>query len=132
MYRDAIRLRPHYAVPKYGYGELLFRQNQFTEARSILEEAVREDSSSETILTLLGLTYARTGDVGKSAAIGDTLLAKNRDTPAGHLVYIEVGLQSGDTGLARSHYDSFLQTGQDRTDYESVRNLYRFLRNDEE
>ncbi|WP_245978266.1 M48 family metalloprotease [Allostella humosa] len=69
-YREALRLAPGEALLRYGLAQVLLERNDqsaATEARALLNEAVRHETRNPSFWRLLAIAYGREGNLGMTA-----------------------------------------------------------------
>ncbi|BBK41369.1 peptidase M48 [Allostella vacuolata] len=69
-YREALRLAPAEPLLRYGLAQVLLERNDVeaaTEARALLNEAVRHETRNPSFWRLLAIAYGREGNIGMAA-----------------------------------------------------------------
>jgi predicted Zn-dependent protease len=69
-YREALRLAPAEPLLRYGLAQVLLERNSApgaTEARALLNEAVRHETRNPSFWRLLAIAYGREGNIGMAA-----------------------------------------------------------------
>ncbi len=129
FYLKALRIRPYSSVIMNELGQLYMKEGKYDPALEILIEAHTLAPEHNFIIESLALAeiYKRNLDAALNWA--DTLFIRDKNSPGGHLVRMSVALQKGDINTAREQYEQYLKYGVGRSDYERIREYYKYLTN---
>jgi Tfp pilus assembly protein PilF len=126
-YHRALSLKPYHTGMLNELGQLYMRQQKHDQAIAILSRAHRMAPERSFITESLALAYIYLKRLDTAAALADTLFMTEPNDPGAHLIRLTIALNQGDTETARRHYRQFLTHGQGRSDYERMREYYRYL-----
>lgn len=124
---EAVKERPDNPRWLNELGQVYLDAGQLEQALAILKEARRYGPSMTFIAEGIGLTWYRMGDFAAAEAVADTLFMGDLHSPGGHLLRMVVAISAGDLQAARYHYEQYLEYGKGRSDYEGIREFYRYL-----
>lgn len=126
-YGRAITLKPYSAETLNELGQLYIEYEKYDKAIQILKGARTHSPDHIYITESLALAYIHKRQYDSSLALAHILFANDKNSPGGHLVKMVVALWNNDRETAQNHYLEYLKYGQDRPDYESIREYYNHL-----
>ncbi|MCH9030781.1 MAG: hypothetical protein IIB00_00775 [candidate division Zixibacteria bacterium] len=126
-FKRALKLRPVSAPLRDEGGRLYFSWGKYKEAIEMFREAHYLDPSLPYVLEGLGMSYYHENHLDTALLIADSLFSKNKNSPAGHMLYVVLALRRNDTATAKHHYSEFLKFGRSRQDYQTTKNNYLYL-----
>jgi len=72
----------------------------------------------------MGLAFYKLNKFDSTLLVADSLFARDRNSPGGHLLKMVIALQSGDRKNAKSHFAEYKKYGSNRSDYRNILEYY--------
>lgn len=127
LFERALRLQPYRAEIMNEYGQLLMTMKEYDAALPILKKARAIKSGLTFIAESLALDYIYLKDYDAADAVADTLFEMQENSPGAHLIKLTIALNKGERVKAMIHYSEFVEHGQGRSDYETMKKYYDYL-----
>ncbi len=105
-------------------GQAYLDQARVEQALAALRKSRSLAPSWTVPLESLALVAIRTSDYEKATSYADTLFLQDPHSPGGHLIYMVVELNRGNSIEAARHYEDFCRFGKRRSDYGRIRDSY--------
>ena len=102
-YRQILKLDPHLGPAYNNLGALYFKQGQFQDAATILEQGLKVDRSMASASALLGLSLFQMGEYSKAKAPLETALKSNPNDDNAELALVNDLTKLGDFESAAVH-----------------------------
>ena len=90
----------------------------------MLSQARRAEPGLLVVLESLGLAHIRAGEVALASSVADTLLMSPQGQAGGSLIKMVLAHNANDRVGAREFFESFVQSGKDRSDYSRIVEYY--------
>ncbi len=126
-YSKAMSLKPYNSELMKEMGQLLIEDKKYDMAIKILKRAQRISPEHIYITESLALAYIYKQQFDSAFSLADVLFEMDKNSPGGHLVKMVIALWNNDQKTARKHYMEYLKYGQERSDYERIREYYHHL-----
>ncbi|PKK83110.1 MAG: hypothetical protein CVT49_10390 [candidate division Zixibacteria bacterium HGW-Zixibacteria-1] len=120
-------LKPYNSELMKEMGQLLIEDKKYDMAIKILKRAQRISPEHIYITESLALAYIYKQQFDSAFSLADVLFEMDKNSPGGHLVKMVIALWNNDQKTARKHYMEYLKYGQERSDYERIREYYHHL-----
>jgi len=126
-YELALKYKPTNPYSLNELGQVYLKSYQYEKALQVFKKANRIDPSLTFVLEGMGLAYIYLGLTDSALVVADDLFKNNPNSTGGHLLYVTVAVSQGREDLARTHFREYIIHGQNRSDYEKMKNYYNYL-----
>ncbi len=126
-YRRGATLEPYNAGLLNELGQLYMKQGKYDSATAIFKKA-RTFSGKSFLMEGLGLAYIHKREYDSAGAVADQLFEEYENSPGGHLLMLTIHLNKGNLDSAAKHYREYLEHGRERSDYQSLKEHFRYLK----
>jgi len=123
----ALRRKPRNPRIRNELGQIYLGQGRYSEALAMLRQARSEDRSSTPILEGIGLAHVYLGHLDSASRMADTLFLGDSNSAGGHALAMVIALNRGNQGLAREHFEEYLEFGHSRSDYRTLCKRFGYL-----
>ncbi len=126
-YLRLLRFRPYSSTLRQEIGDIYLLQGRYEDALSELSAACQLTPGDFRLVERLGLAYLHMGLIDSTQSLADGLLTRNQNSSEGHVLAFLAAAARQETAVAKEHYRMFLRYGQDRPDFDIIKNKYQIL-----